>query len=79
MARSHHRHKKYHPAQYHAASPKAKRKTATMVFVIFLGLFGLGIGYFAAGSIASLIIGAVLGCVAGYLIGFNLDKMASRK
>lgn len=79
MARSHHRHKKYNPAQYHAPGAKSKRKTATAVFVIFLGLFGLGIGYFAAGSVISLIIGAIIGCVAGYLIGYNLDKMAIKK
>ena len=79
MARSHHRHKKYHPAQYHPVSSKSKRKTATTIFIIFLGIFGLGVGYFAAGSIFSLIIGAIIGSVAGYLIGHNLDKMAIRK
>lgn len=79
MARSHHRHKKYNPAQYHPAGSKARRKTATAVFIIFLGLFGLGLGYFAAGSIVSLIIGAVVGGTVGYLIGYNLDKMASKK
>jgi uncharacterized membrane protein YfcA len=79
MARSHHRHKKYHPAQYHPVSSKSKRKTATAVFIIFLGIFGLGLGYFAAGSIASLVIGAIIGSVIGYLIGSNLDKMARRK
>lgn len=79
MARSHHRHKKYHPAQYHPVNAKSKRKTATAVFSIFLGIFGLGIGYFAAGSIASLIIGGIIGSVVGYLIGYNLDKMATRK
>jgi hypothetical protein len=79
MARSHHRHKKYHPAQYHPVSSKSKRKTATMVFIIFLGLFGLGIGYFAAGNVASLVIGAIVGSVVGYFIGYNLDKMAARK
>jgi hypothetical protein len=79
MARSHHRHKKYHPAQYHPVNSKSRRKTATTIFIIFLGVFGLGIGYFAAGSIGSLIIGAVIGGVVGYLIGHNLDKMATRK
>jgi uncharacterized membrane protein len=79
MARSHHRHKKYHPAQYHPASPRSKRKTASAVFIIFLGLFGMGIGYFAGGTIVALIIGAIIGAVIGYLIGYNLDKMASKK
>ena len=79
MARSHHRHKKYHTAQYYPAGSKTKRKTASAVFIIFLGLFGLGIGYFAAGTIPALIIGAIIGGVIGYLIGSNLDKMASKK
>ena len=79
MARSHHRHKKYHTAQYHPAGSRTKRKTASAVFIIFQGLFGLGIGYFAAGTIPALIIGAIIGGVIGYLIGSNLDKMASKK
>ena len=79
MARSHHRHKKHNPAQYHPPGSRSKRKTATTVFVIFLGLFGMGIGYFAAGTIISLVIGAILGGVLGYLIGYNLDKMATKK
>jgi len=77
MARSHHRHKKHHPQQPRAVSPKPKRKAAP-VFAIFLGVFGLGIGYFAAG-IPALIAGAVLGAVIGYVIGHNLDKMAVKK
>ena len=78
MARSHHRHKKHHPQQPRAVSSRPKRKAAP-VFAIFLGVFGLGIGYFAAGTIPALIIGAVIGVVIGYLIGHNLDKMAIRK
>ena len=79
MARSHHRHKKYHPAQYHSTGSRSKRKTASMVFIIFLGLFGLGIGYFAAATLPALIIGALVGGVIGYLIGYNLDRMANKK
>ena len=78
MARSHHRHKKHHPQQPRVGSSKPKRKAAP-VFAIFLGVFGLGIGYFAAGTIPALIIGAIIGSVIGYLIGYNLDKMAFRK
>ena len=79
MARSHHRHKKHHPPPHHPASAKPKRKTAVTVFIVFLGLFGLGIGYFAAGTIAALIAGALIGGVMGYFIGHNLDRMASKK
>lgn len=60
-------------------SPKSKRKNAGLVFMIFLGVFGVGIGYFAAGTIVSVFIGAIIGAVAGYLIGHNLDKMAAKK
>lgn len=78
MARSHHRHKKHHSHQPRIGSSKPKRKAAS-VFAIFLGVFGLGIGYFAAGTIVALIIGGVVGIVIGYLIGHNLDNMAMKK
>jgi len=77
MARSHHRYKKRHQQQHHAVASKPKRKAA-LVFIIFLGVFGLGLGYFAAGTIPALVLGAIVGGTIGYLIGHNLDKMASR-
>jgi hypothetical protein len=76
MARSHHRYRK-HQRQQHAVSSKPKRRAAP-VFIIFLSFFGLGLGYFAAGTIPALIAGAIIGGIIGYLIGHNLDKMASR-
>ena len=81
MARSHHRHKKQHHPQYRqsTASAKAKRKGGTWVFIIFLAVFGLGIGDFAAGTIVAIIIGVAVGGVIGFLIGHNLDRMANRK
>ena len=78
MARSHHRPKKHQPQHPRPFSSKQKRKAAP-VFAIFLGLFGSGIGYFAAGSILALIIGGMIGSAVGYLIGHNLDKMAIKK
>ena len=80
MARSHHRHKKHHHPQYRQprASSRVKRKGA-LVFIIFFAVFGLGIGYFAAGTIAAIIIGAAVGGVIGFLIGHNLDRMANKK
>lgn len=78
MARSHHRHKKHHHPQYRqpGVSPKAKRKGGAWVFITFFSVFGLAIGYFAAGTIVAIIIGTVVGAVIGYLIGHNLDRMA---
>jgi len=80
MARSHHRHKKHHHPQYRqpGASSRVKHKGA-LVFIIFFAVFGLGIGYFAAGTLAAIIIGAVVGGAIGFLIGHNLDRMANRK
>lgn len=78
MARSHHRHKKHQPQHPRPFSAKQKRKAAP-IFAIFLGVFGLGIGYFATGTIVALIIGAIVGAAVGYLIGHNLDKMAVKK
>ncbi len=81
MARSHHRHKKHHHPQYRqsAMSSKVKRKGGAWVFITFFAAFGLGIGYFAAGTIVAIIVGAVVGALIGYLIGHNLDRMASKK
>jgi len=78
MARSHHRHKKHHIPQYHGRSKK-RRKGAAIVFIVFMSFFGLGIGYFASGSILTLIIGAIVGGLLGYVIGHNLDRMAAKK
>lgn len=78
MARSHHRHKKHHSHQPRVGSPRPKRKAAP-VFAIFLGVFGLGIGYFASGTIVAVIAGAIVGVAIGYLIGHNLDNMAIKK
>ena len=78
MARSHHRHKKHHHPQYRqpGISSKAKRKGGAWVFITFFSVFGLAIGYFAAGTIVAIIIGTVVGAVIGYLIGHNLERMA---
>ena len=79
MARSHHRHKKYHPQQQHAASTKQKRK-ATPLMTGFIGFLGLGIAYIATdGNIPILIAGAIVGGVAGYFIGKAVDNEKVKK
>ena len=81
MARSHHRPKKHHPQQQHHAASSKPRKKAAPVIMIFLGVFGLAIAYFAAGglNIIALIAGAAVGALAGYFIGNNIDKATSKK
>ena len=46
---------------------------------IFL-LFGVGIAFFAVGDdINSLIVGAVIGAVCGFLFGYQVAKGLSKK
>ncbi len=57
-----------------------KNKSAVPVAMGFLGLIGLGIAYFAAGSsVLWLCIGALLGLVGGYYFGKQLDRSFSKK
>ena len=57
-----------------------KNKSAVPVAVIFIGLIGVCIGYFATdGSIPWLIVGLILGVGAGYLFGKQFDKSFSKK
>jgi len=57
-----------------------KYKSAVSVAVVFCGLIGLGIAYFATdGSLVWLIVGFVLGAAAGYIFGKQFDKSFSKK
>ena len=57
-----------------------KNRSAVGVAVVFCGLIGLGIAYFAAGSsILWMIVGLVLGVAGGYFFGKQLDRSFSKK
>ena len=73
--------KNHHDYRPPANAVKAKKnKSAVLVSVIFLGLTGIGIAFFAAGSNALwLIVGAVTGAVAGYFSGGRINKAFSNK
>lgn len=77
--RKHHRKKPHHHDHTHAGvahKPKKKRKASTLM-AVFIGLVGLGIAYFSSGaSYIALAAGAIVGAIAGYLIGRQMDKMA---
>ena len=72
--------KHHHDHRPPANAVKAtKNKSAVLVSVIFLGLTGVGIAFFAAGSDPLwLIVGAVTGAVAGYFSGGRIDKVFSK-
>ena len=74
----HHAHQQNHPAPPHAKPAKANR--AVIVAVIFFALLGLGISYFLKPeSTPALIAGALIGAIAGYFFGHQIDKALSKK
>ncbi len=78
MARSHHRKKhKEHLRQFKqktetsGTTPKSK---AANVFAVGGAIVGLAISYFSTGgSLLWIVMGAVVGTVAGYLVGRRVD------
>ena len=71
-------HHEFHPPANAVKSKKSK--SAVLVSLIFFGLIGVGIAFFAAGSNPLwLIIGAVAGAAGGYYFGRQLDKSFSKK
>ncbi len=85
MARSHHRKKhKSHVRQFKKErtqdSGNIKRIKTFPVFTIVGGLLGLIVGYIATdGSIPGISIGLVVGAVAGFLLGRQIDKSSKEK
>ena len=82
MARSKHRHKHAHhpsqPSQPHTAKQPGRR-SAVGIMVVFIAIFGVGVAFFSAGAdILWLIVGAVVGAIAGYLIGRSMDRVAAK-
>lgn len=76
--RPHHHPQQHHPARNVARSKKTSR--AVIIFILFFGLAGMGIGYFIAGnSFLSLATGTIIGAVSGYLFGHQIDNAASKK
>lgn len=75
------RRKHHHDHQAPAGLVKTgKKRNAVLVAVIFFGLLGLGIAYFAAGaSILWLLAGAAVGAAAGYFFGRQIDSAAAKK
>jgi uncharacterized membrane protein YqgA involved in biofilm formation len=75
--------KRKHHHEHHQ-SPNAekakKNKSAVLVAVIFFCLLGIGITYFAAGpGLLWILTGAVVGAIAGYFFGLQIDKALAKK
>ena len=75
--RKHHHDPQQHPA---GAKKTGKGRSAVTVAVIFFALLGLGIAFFASGSsILWMLLGALVGGVAGYFFGKQIDKSLASK
>ena len=74
--------RKHHHDHHMQAGTVKTRKTrsAVVVAMVFFGLLGLGIAFFAAGSsIPWLLIGAVAGAAGGYFFGRQIDRSFAKK
>lgn len=86
MPQSKNRHPHKHIQQHHhhestgTHSKPRKTNRSIIVTIIFFTLIGLGISFFIdAKSIFSLLTGAVLGGIAGYIFGYQVNKSLSGK
>lgn len=68
----------YHPPA--DATKSRKNRSAVLIAVLFLGLLGIGVAYFAKGPAPLwLLTGAILGVVGGYFFGKQVDKAFEKK
>lgn len=84
MPESKARHSHKHPHHHTAASnnhPKVKKASrVVIVATVFFALLGFGIGYFLnATSVSGLLAGAIVGGIAGFFFGYQVDKSLSKK
>ncbi|MEO6538359.1 MAG: hypothetical protein ABIT07_06820 [Ferruginibacter sp.] len=77
-SRNPHQHHQNHPAPLRA-KPK-KRGQAALVAMVLFGLLGLGFGYLTTEGGLYLLSGAtIFGAVAGYIVGYQIDKVLEKK
>ncbi len=72
------KHHDYHPPA--DAVKSKKNRSAVLIAVLFFGLLGLGVAYFAKGAAPLWLAGGtVLGLVGGYFFGKQIDKSFAKK
>ena len=70
-----HKHIPHHVKPPVAHAKHKKTNQSIIVAVIFFAFIGLGISYFIGNSsVAALIIGTLIGGVAGYIFGKQVNK-----
>ncbi|NOT94672.1 hypothetical protein [Ferruginibacter sp.] len=84
-SKNRHPHKHVHqhdnPQAAPGTHPKHKKTNQSIIVAsIFFALIGLGISFFIAGTnIIGLIAGAVIGAIAGYIFGLQVNKSLAKK
>ncbi len=72
--------KHHHDYKPPANAEKSKRnRSAVGIAIIFCGIIGMGIAFFAFDDAIWLLAGAVFGAAIGYFAGKQLDKSFSKK
>ncbi len=72
------KHHDYHPPAN--AEKSKKNRSAVLVGVLFFGMLGLGVAYFAKGYAPLWIFGGTIaGAVGGYFFGKQIDKSFAKK
>ncbi|MDN3656446.1 hypothetical protein QWZ08_12450 [Ferruginibacter paludis] len=75
-----HKHPDHHPKTAETQHKHKKTSRTIIATVLFCGLLGLAVSFFmAADSVTTLVAGTLLGCIAGYIFGYQVDKSLSKK
>lgn len=68
-----------HHYQKPADIPSSQRVKGRVIWAILFAVFGIGIAYFAAGdNWITLLTGAVIGSLIGYVAGKSMEKDAKK-
>ena len=82
MARTRHP-RKHSTGTHHStadhARPRKNTKSAGIILAIFMGLLGLAVGFFATSGTTGMVVGTLIGVIAGFLVGNAMDKSVTNK
>ena len=77
-SRNHHHQQQHHPVPKRVMPKKNGR--AAMVAMVLFALLGFGFGYLTStASIPLLAAATIIGGIAGYLLGHQIDKALTKK
>ncbi|MEP7255108.1 MAG: hypothetical protein ABI666_04985 [Ferruginibacter sp.] len=61
------------------AEKAKKNRSAVLIAIIFCGIIGMGIAFFAFDNALWMLAGAAIGAVVGYFAGKQLDRSFSKR